>query len=74
MDEQNPSEPHGVATANLTRETAIAMLKNAGVAIVSIHAPQGVRELTPEEREVLGIVPPGTPTTTEVIDEGRGPM
>lgn len=50
-----------------------AALKAAGILVdpASIQVPRGARNLTNAELEDIGRVPPGTPTTTQMIDEDR---
>lgn len=55
-----------------TREEIGIMLRNAGILAPPIKVPRGARQLTDAELEALGRVPPGTPTTTQMISEDRG--
>lgn len=57
---------------NPAREAARAKLLAAGFLVTSIHAPEGVVPLTPEERMRIGKLPPGARPSDELISEDRG--
>jgi hypothetical protein len=61
-----PSQP-------LTREAARAKLLAGGLLSTGYHAPEGTVPLTPEEILELGRLYASPRTTSEMIDEDRGP-
>jgi len=58
--------------ANLTREQVRAKLLAAGLSSTSVRVPKGAVPLTPLERERIGRIAPGSPTTTDIVDQDRG--
>jgi hypothetical protein len=56
---------------NPARENARAKLLAAGFLVTTIRAPEGTLSLTPEERFVLGTLPPGTPSIDDLVNEDR---
>jgi hypothetical protein len=60
------------APVNPSREVARAKLLAAGALVTSIRAPEETVLLSPEELLRIGTLPPGSPTSDELIDEDRG--
>jgi len=57
---------------SLTREQVRAKLLAAGILSQSVNVPKRAVQLTAEERERIGQLPPGSPTTTDILDKDRG--
>lgn len=62
-DERNPP---------MTADDINRRLHESGILATPMGAVKFTRELTDAERASLGYVPPGTPTTTEIIAADRG--
>ncbi len=66
-------EPQGNAERPpLTRERAREILLAAGLLVTTIHAPEGTVPLTDEEIMQLTRLPPGSPSSLDLINEDRG--
>lgn len=57
---------------NAAREAARAKMLAAGKLVTWIKAPEGTVPLTPEERMIIGTLPPGARPSEELINEDRG--
>lgn len=68
---QIPSEP-AETKANPERERLRAKLLAAGAILTQVDVPPGARRLSVADRMRLGMMPPGTPTALDLINEDRG--
>ncbi len=68
---QIPSEP-AETEVNPERERLRAKLLAAGAILTHVDVPPGASRLSVADRMRLGTMPPGTPTTLDLINEDRG--
>ena len=68
-----PASPDIAPGGELTRDRLRTLLAAEGALSTTRYAPPDATPLTDEEREELGRLPPGSPDTSQLIDEDRGP-
>lgn len=57
---------------NPAREAALAKMRAAGALATGFEVPQGTVLLSPEELLRVGTLPPGSPSSLDLIDQDRG--
>lgn len=67
-----PKSQVGQAPLSITREWAQAKLLAAGLLVTSIHAPEEIVPLSPEELLRIGRLAPGARPSEDLINEDRG--
>lgn len=64
--------PHPAPISNPAREAARAKLLVAGALRTQVDVPDSVMPLPLEERIRMGTIPPGSPTSEELVNQDRG--
>ena|SRR5450432_3384717 len=59
---------------NPARDAARAKLLAGGFLVTTTHVPEGTVPLSPQERLLLGTLPPGSPSIDDLINEDRGEL
>jgi hypothetical protein len=74
MIEQNSYAPIYPEAWMYKRITALQKMQDAGILSKVRDAPVGISPLSPDELLQMGVLPPGSRPTNELVDEDRGPL